>query len=256
MIRGGVVNGVRMYDTHCHLPMDVYDEGVLDGGRKVLCGIHETDWERMRCVEEKSGGDVRVGYGLHPWWAGERSEGWLAVLEAYLQKSPSCIVGEIGLDKLKGPKMDEQVQLFTQQLALAVKYNRPCSIHCVKAFGAIEAVFSSKTHPLPNTLILHSWAGSPDTTNLLLRKLKKASPTSTLYFGFSHLNMRSGDKFAALVKAVPRERILIESDSHDYKKSWELVWEVVRTVAEVLQEEPEEVLRVTNENAERAYGNM
>lgn len=58
---------------------------------------------------------------------------------------PHAIVGEIGLDKLKGPSKQAQQQAFIAQLELASRYNRPVSVHCVRQYGLLLSLLSQYT---------------------------------------------------------------------------------------------------------------
>ncbi|KAJ4917049.1 TatD related DNase [Raphanus sativus] len=121
-------------------------------------------------------------------------------------KAKSMIV--VGLDKgSKGREIDfsDQVGVFRQQLELAKELNRPASIHCVCAFGDLLEITKS-VGPFPAGLILHSYLGSaemvPEFANL------------GAYFSFSGFLMSMSEKKAKkMLRAVPSDRILLETDS-------------------------------------------
>ena len=242
---GGVMLVKGLFDSHCHLPIDG-DLKDVRSHRQLICGIHEENWTAMQNLEKKSIPGVMVGYGLHPWWAQDRSTNWDETLTKLITNSPNAIVGEIGLDKIKGPPMEEQVSIFKYQLALAAAHNRPVSVHCVRAYGAMEAVICSKKDSLPKVIILHSWNGSPDTTKMLLKRSK-----STLYFGISPMIVK-GVKFPALLEMIPRDRMLVESDSHCPKTSVDDVNHVIEILSQLLSLPAESITELTAANAEVA----
>eukprot|EP01060_Flectonema_neradi_P033724 TRINITY_DN5738_c0_g2_i1.p1 TRINITY_DN5738_c0_g2~~TRINITY_DN5738_c0_g2_i1.p1 ORF type:complete len:255 (+),score=28.83 TRINITY_DN5738_c0_g2_i1:71-835(+) len=241
----GGLAALKVFDSHCHLPMDG-DFKSVKANNQLVCGIYESNWTHVQQLEKSNIKGVRVGYGIHPWWAGDRTPTWKEALEKLIASSPTAVVGEIGLDKIKGPPMDEQVSIFKEQLALAATYSRPVSVHCVRAYGALEAVICSKKDPLPKTVILHSWNGSPDTTKMLLKKSRVI-----LYFGFSPMVVK-GTKFPALLSVVPTDRILVESDSHDPLTSMDDVEKVISVLSDLLSVPHDELVQLTAANAETA----
>ena len=76
--------------------------------------------------------------GIHPWDANKKLMN--RNLEHLIQH-PNCIaIGECGLDKLKGPEIELQKEIFIHQLELAVIYHKPVIIHCVKSFQEIQNI--------------------------------------------------------------------------------------------------------------------
>ncbi|MGF1922583.1 MAG: TatD family hydrolase [Bacteroidia bacterium] len=82
-----------------------------------------------------------VSLGLHPWYA------TLAEFAAQLRDLTSLasqknvkMIGECGLDKLRGDKMEVQIYILTQQILLAEKLGKPLILHCVRAFSELIAL--------------------------------------------------------------------------------------------------------------------
>lgn len=151
------------------------------------------------------------------------------------------MVGEIGIDSAARDRSNSkypflhQVSLFRAQLALAAELRRPVSVHTVQCHGHLLDILrelaagvpkKGKLHqdaksqqlalaqdPLPPKIMLHSYSGSPDIVRALLKL-----PNNTgrrFYFSFSiGVNARSPKAFDR-IRAVPEDRILIESDLHD-----------------------------------------
>src|SRR5512139_2891743 len=94
----------RLIDCHLHL-QDPVLLGVLDevlsraaeaGVERFVCnGSCESDWPEVASLARR---DARIipCFGLHPWYAGERSGSWLDELERHSSLMPSGL-GEIGL---------------------------------------------------------------------------------------------------------------------------------------------------------------
>lgn len=87
---------------------------------------------------------VYGGFGIHPWYVAPQlqdNHASLVDLESYLRRHPKAIVGEIGLDALRGPPLEEvQVPIFIAQLRMAAKFNRPVSVHCVRAYPVLQRI--------------------------------------------------------------------------------------------------------------------
>jgi TatD DNase family protein len=76
-------------------------------------------------------------YGIHAW----NSEKWNKLMSQFLEEinSNTCIaIGEIGLDKLKGPSIQEQIKVFKAQISISEHIHLPVIIHCVKAWNELK----------------------------------------------------------------------------------------------------------------------
>jgi len=196
---------------------------------------------------------------VHPWWAGttldarDTSDGqhkttgsWLDALRVRLLDAPEALVGEIGLDGLRGGASDGALDVETQdaafraQLRVAADLRRPCTVHCVRAFGRLrDALLAADA--------LHSYGGSLEfggdlAAALSDRGTRSASrgvgakyrrrhraaastpkltehqrPPTRCYFGFSavvNARMRR-DRLAAVVRSVADDAVLLETDLED-----------------------------------------
>jgi Tat protein secretion system quality control protein TatD with DNase activity len=144
---------------------------------------------------------------------------WAARLRALLAAHPAGLVGEVGVDRaavIPGTKarvrFDHQLALLREQLALAAELRRPVSVHCVRGYGHLLALFAGLPGPAacPPAVMLHSYGGSPEEVARFTR-LPDIGPR--FYFSFSSaINARSPTKLAARLRAVPDDRLLLESD--------------------------------------------
>ncbi|KAL4187481.1 hypothetical protein AMTRI_Chr09g39260 [Amborella trichopoda] len=210
--------GVRLFDAHCHLhdPRIAHvapqlintatQSGVL---RFAVNGVCEGDWGLVKQMGEQYPSVIPC-FGLHPWYVTERTPDWLKVMKEFFSSTPSAAVGEIGLDKGSHGKTIDfqlQVQCFRQQLELAKELDRPVSIHCIRAYGDLLEIMQS-IGPFPAGAILHSYLGSAE----MAAGLAKLGA----YFSFSgYLMSMKQQKAKKMLKAVPTERILLESDAPD-----------------------------------------
>lgn len=197
---------MHYFDAHCHL-QDFPDEDALAAAldaageagadRLLCCGTCPEDWGRVLEIAERYEGIVPF-FGLHPWR--EPQDGWRKKLEDFLRRVPSG-VGETGLDGPRGlPGHEER---FAEQLEISNYFNRPAAIHCVKSWGRLlETLRAVK----PRSFMLHSYSGSAE----LVPEL--AALGGYLSFGGELMDPRR-ERLRAALAAVPRERLLFETES-------------------------------------------
>jgi Tat protein secretion system quality control protein TatD with DNase activity len=65
--------------------------------------------------------------GVHPWEADSTTTKVWSALENLVIKQEVLMVGEIGLDKLKGPSLEVQMAVFKRQLLLAESVSKRLS---------------------------------------------------------------------------------------------------------------------------------
>jgi TatD DNase family protein len=207
---------MNLYDCHNHVqderlfPMigDVMararNAGVLRMGVKGCC---EDDWPRVIAVMEAYEG-IHPAFGLHPWFIADRSPDWLETLEALLVQYPRASVGEIGIDHAIGERDDaDQEAVFLAQLELARQLNRPVSIHCRQAWGRLIQLLD-RFGDLPRGMLIHCFGGSAE---VAVELVKRGG-----FISFSGSITRPNNKKAGpAIRAVPDNRILIETDAPD-----------------------------------------
>lgn len=209
---------MKLFDAHCHLQdprifnlapqliRSTLDSGVV---HFAVNGVSQKDWHLVKEMGD-SYPCVVPCFGVHPWYVTERSPDWFTTLRQYFNSTPSAAVGEIGLDK--GSRCREidfnvQVEVFKQQLELARELRRPASVHCVRAFSDLLEVMKAMG-PFPYGVILHSFLGSAE----MVPEFAKLGS----FFSFSGFLMSmKPQKAKKLLKAVPSDRILLETDAPD-----------------------------------------
>ncbi|KAK7380666.1 hypothetical protein VNO78_33181 [Psophocarpus tetragonolobus] len=209
---------IRLFDAHCHLqdPRILHKAPQLikaaqDAGVAYFAvnGVCEQDWDSVKRMAETHP-CVLPCFGLHPWFVKERSPNWFKALRECFDSTPSAAVGEIGVDKgSRGRKVDfsEQMEVLRQQLELAKELNKPASVHCVRAFADLLEIMKSMG-PFPAGIILHSYLGSAE----MVPEFSKLGA----YFSFSGFLMSlKANKAKKMLKMVPSDRILLETDAPD-----------------------------------------
>ncbi len=218
-----------MFDAHVHVVEGESREDVEDDLTLLMMTSKKEEWTK---VEEFDKRHIRC-FGIHPWFAHlHRWEVDGQTLENLILQNDNALVGEIGLDKsardpVSGSKFNFSIQtdIFDKQFQLAIKYQRPVSIHCVQSFGYIldyfrrielQAAVAQKTGlfplPCPPTIMLHSFSGSLELLNALIK-----FPTigDRFYFSYSAIVNARSPKSADRIFRTPDDRILVESDIND-----------------------------------------
>jgi TatD DNase family protein len=218
----------ELYDAHNHL-QDEWLAPYLDKigpqldalglAGVVVNGTNEADWDAVVALSLRFNW-VRPSFGLHPWDVGNRSELWLKKLSMLLDHHPRAGVGEIGLDRwildrarpddprligLRRAPLDEQKDVFVAQLRLAAERNRPVSIHCLEAWGALNDVIRDEAVPARGFL-LHAYNGSAE--------LAQTFAERGAYFSFNGAFLAERhEKQRETFKKIPADRLLVETDA-------------------------------------------
>ncbi|MBC8039111.1 MAG: TatD family hydrolase [Opitutaceae bacterium] len=218
-----------LHDAHNHLQdewlaphLDRIARAATDAhiADMVVNGTHPDDWPRVAELAARFP-FVCPAYGIHPWDAGRPlPDDWLIQLETLLLADPRASIGEIGIDRwilnsarpddprlagVRRASLDEQTAVFLPQLALAAKLNRPVTIHCLQAWGALDKLLHS--HPVPaRGFLIHAYSGPAELV----------PPLAALgaYFSFNgyFLDPRK-TKQQDVFKLIPANLLLVETDS-------------------------------------------
>lgn len=201
-------------------------------GFMIVNGTCEADWPRVTALAQRYP-FVRPSYGLHPWDAGDRSPDWFDILKTHLDAHPHAAVGEIGLDRwildsahpddprLSGQRrapLPEQSEVFLKQLALACTKNRPVTLHCLRAWGALSEIIARVNLP-ERGFLLHAYAGPAELVSPFAKRgayfsfnahFLEDAPTP-----FCHLISDKLSKKSRLetFKTIPLDRLLVETDA-------------------------------------------
>ena len=244
---------MELRDAHCHyqfaeVPYAAVEQARADGvGQAMINGSAPADWEDVAALGRRDPRN-RVSFGLHPWDVPTAPAGWEERLRAMLLAHPAAGVGEMGLDRwVQDFDPVAQEQAFRAQLALAVELDRALTIHCVKAIGPLMDILRATALPRRGFL-LHSWNGPVE----LVPELGRLGA----YFSFSahHLIPRKADLRGQFAAAIPRERILVETDAPALCPAPEFrVRELAPEAAGAGQNHPSNLVRI-NEELARTMG--
>ena len=206
-------------DSHTHLDFlefDVDRSQVVNRAIKakisriIISATTAHGWQNLENIVEKHSPLCFSAYGLHPMFMSEHQEKHLEGLPRFLQKERAVAVGEIGLDyfiPLSNPSADKQAQLdlFIAQLEIASEMKLPVIIHARKSLDIILKYL--RRYPDIRGSI-HGFSGSEQQANQLI--------DLGFYLGFGGpITYTRATKLQKLVKTLPLESILLETDSPD-----------------------------------------
>ena len=105
-----------------------------------------------------------MSVGIHPWNADKADGAVWSRFMAWLGDERVVAVGEIGLDRLRGPEMSVQLEVMNRQLRAAAERQLPVIIHCVRAYDLLLGVH----FPEDMQRIIHGFRGRPALAQQLL----------------------------------------------------------------------------------------
>lgn len=164
----------------------------------INASAHPSDWNTVQNLAENYP-QIIPAYGVHPWYVNDTFENWADKLENLLQKNPLAMVGECGIDRLKNPDTNRQIQILQTHIEIANKYNRPLIIHAVKADTEFAELFSV----LPKHSVFHSFTGSAEWG----REIQKHG----FFIGINFSVLRKKN-VAEILLGISLNRVLLETD--------------------------------------------
>jgi TatD DNase family protein len=258
-------------DTHCHLDAPEFDADraeVLVRARAagvtevVVPAVGPDRWEALAAWAAATPG-VRFGLGVHPQLLpalDPAGDAWrLERLDAALGRGGAVGVGECGLDapsllegEARWATMERQVAVLRGHLRLARKHGLPVMLHCLRAHDALLALLAEE--PLPAGGVLHSYSGSAEQV--------PAYAAFGLHFAFAGpLTYERARRPALAARAVPRDRLVLETDAPDQtprphrgRNEPAFLRETAAALARALGRTAAEVDALTSENARRLFG--
>ncbi|MDX0567197.1 TatD family deoxyribonuclease [Sinorhizobium medicae] len=197
----------RLVDFHCHL--DLYPDFealVAECERLSIYTLAVTTtpraWARNKAVASKTK-YIRVGLGLHPQLVGTHGRE-IDLWEKLLHET--AYVGEVGIDASPqyAKSLPEQKDVFVRVLnACSSEGGKVLSIHAVRSVSLVLDMLEEHLDLSTNTPVLHWFSGSPS-------EARRAAKLGCMFS--INDRMLTGSKTEALIKAIPREAMLTETD--------------------------------------------
>jgi TatD DNase family protein len=255
------VSGIT--DTHAHLYWKSFDgdrEAVFERARAagveriVLVGTDPAT--SLQAFELAAGqGGVYPTAGIHPHDASASTESARRAIADLCRRRECVAVGETGLDFFKeySPRAEQERNL-RWHLELARALDKPVVLHCRDAHERLLAILREHSGQGGVRGVMHCYSMGPD----------ELGPYLELGLSISFSGMVTYPKNAAnraAAAAVPRERLLVETDSpflapqsrRGQRNEPALVVEVLAELGRVRGESEQVLARATSENAARTF---
>ncbi|HKJ93715.1 MAG TPA: TatD family hydrolase [Longimicrobiales bacterium] len=251
---------MTLFDSHCHLTDERFAgdvEATLERARAagvtrlVTVASDVEDAEAALALARRSGG-VWATAGVHPHVAGSAGDAALARVRELAAEAEVVALGETGLDYYydNAPR-DVQRRAFLRHLELAADTGLPIVLHAREADDDAAAMVKDAGPGVRG--VLHCFAGGP--------VLLQAGLDAGWYVSFSGLVSFASYEGAALVRSVPQDRLLIETDSpylapvprRGRRNEPAYVAHVAEAVAAHRGVAPEHIAELTTRNALRFY---
>jgi TatD DNase family protein len=253
-----------MIDSHCHLnhaQLWLERATVIARARQaglagmIVVGYDLPSSEQAVQVAEEHP-DVWATVGIHPHDARTYTRDVEARLAALTEHPRVVAVGEIGLDyHYEHSSRDDQRKAFAAQLGLAERVALPVILHCREAHS--DVLDELARHALPQRGVMHCWSGT-------IAEAERTIELGLMLGIGGVLTFKKRGELAEVVRQVPRERLLIETDApylapvphRGHRNEPAFVQHVCRRLADELGESPENVARLTTDNAVRLFGRL
>lgn len=140
--------------------------------------------------------------GVHPWFlTQENSDQQIGSVREYSINNNVLAIGEAGFDRLKGPSLMLQRDVFEAQAGIAEKVSKPLLIHCVRSW---DELLSEQKKLDPSTpWIIHGFRGKKELAMQLISK--------GMYLSF-WFDFILRPESTALIQSLPKEKIFLETD--------------------------------------------
>lgn len=244
-------------DTHCHLFSEYYDnidEVIRDAESNNVNRFinNATDLSNIDEVinSSKRFNNLYYALGIHPDSVDDDLDKFKEIIERNLNDYKFIAIGEIGLDYHYGKEnKDRQIEVFEYQLSLAEKYNLPVIIHSRDATqDTLECIRKFKVKG-----VMHCFNGSLE----VAREYIKLG----FYFGIGGVITFKNAKLYEVVKEIPLENILLETDApyltpepfRKYKNEPKYIYEIATYLSKLYDISIEEISSITEKNVTNLF---
>lgn len=250
-----------LFDTHAHYDDRRFDKdrdallaSMPEQGVNYICNIGcdmPTSYKSVELAEQFD--HVYAVVGIHPHNADEATEADYAALRELANHPKVLALGEMGLDyHYDFSPRDVQRLVFERQIKLAGELNMPVVIHEREACQDVLEVV--RKNPVCRG-VYHCYSGSAETARELVQL--------GYYLGFNGvITFDNARRSHEVIRSVPLERLLLETDCpyltpvpyRGKRNDSGLMQYSLQKMAELRGLTPEEMARITTENALRFYG--
>ncbi len=204
-----------LIDTHAHLDADDFDadrpamiERAIAAGVERIVAIGVTADSSAAVVKLAAQyPSVYAAVGIHPNYTAEaKPEDWDRVLA--LVKEPRVVaLGETGLDRYRdNAPFELQQDYFDRHIRLSQATGLPFVVHMRACEADVLEMLRAARERGPLTGVMHSFTGD--------EALAAECVALGMYISFAGMvTYKKSDSLRAVAKAIPADRILVETDS-------------------------------------------
>ena len=253
---------MNFIDTHSHLYLKDFDIDIdeeiktsIDLGIRefYLPSIDSSYTNRMIKLKNKYPDEIKLMMGLHPTHIDTNCEKEIAHVKKMLDEENFSAVGEIGIDLYWNKNnLKKQINIFIQQIEIALSKKLPIVIHCREAFDEVYKVLMNfKKENLIG--IFHCFTGTKEQAQKIIDLDFKLGIGGVVTFKNGGI-----DKF---LDQIPLASIVLETDApylapHPYrgkrnKSSYLLI--IAKKIAEIYNLPIEEIAKQTTRNAKSVF---
>lgn len=249
-----------MIDSHSHINMieslslDEIIKNAFDNGidKIIVPSAYPADMENIMDLVNKYD-NVYGMLGIHPSEVKSWDDSFIEKIKNYAKNSKIAAIGEIGLDYYWDKSFNDlQKEVFIKQIKLANELELPIDIHDREAHKDTFDIIQE--YNKGSKVIMHCFSGSVE----FARECIKAG----YYLGIGGVvTFKNAIKMKEVVKTVPLERILLETDApyltpvpfRGKENQPAYIKYVAEEIASLREITKEEVALVTTENAKTVF---
>lgn len=249
-----------MIDTHAHIYLpefekdrrEIVERAESEGMEEIYLPAIDSSTHEAMLQTEKQYPFCKSMMGLHPCSVKEDYERELQIVQQYLQQRRFIAVGEIGLDFYWDKTFaDQQYRAFRRQIEWAIQNDLPIVIHSRNATNECIAVVE-KYPGLRG--VFHCFSGSEEQAHRLMEL--------DFYLGIGGVVTFKNAGLDKVVQAVGLSNVVLETDApylapmpYRGKRNEPAYTKLVaEKVAELLNIETAEILKITTTNAKKLFG--
>lgn len=183
-------------DFHTH---QIYEDNEV----VFVKNLSQNEWQNLQNTE----GVSKFSIGLHPWFlTKENFNSDFKKLTQLIDNQNVMMIGECGLDRLRGEDMTFQTEAFAAQIQLAVSCRKSVVIHCVKAYSELIALKKKLNPNVP--LIVHGF----NQNEQILKELLKNGFYISIGTAILSQPLGGDSNAAKYVKSIPLDKLFFETD--------------------------------------------
>ena len=251
-----------MIDTHAHLSHRQFDrdrEDVLarafGAGMELIVEVgFDVVSSRAAVSLSRDRSSIIASVGVHPHDSEKVTPEGLKEIESLSQDPAVSAIGETGLDFFRNfSSRDTQERLFRQHIKISQKTNKPLIMHSRASAERVLEILIEETRDVSVRGVLHCFSGDESS---LAKGLELG-----LYFGVGGSLTYSGEKTHELVRRIPLDKTVVETDSpylspapfRGKRNEPAHLSFVVRKLSEILDMPVPEIERKTSANAKTLF---